>query len=59
METVVNKKQSVEELTRNVSNPYKPSCFKGSLNSEDEVSLGVDWEGELINALDDLKKSRK
>ena len=30
-----------------------------SSKSEDEDNFGVDWEGELIIALKDLKKSRK
>ena len=32
---------------------------KESSRSEDEDCIEVDWEGELISALEDLKKSGK
>ena len=59
METIIDNKHFVEEVTQTVSNPDKPSFSKGSPNPKDEIWLRVDQEGELMNGLDDLKKSRK
>ena len=60
METIVdNKLHSVEEATRAASKPHKPIFSGGSSKFDDEVSIGVDWEGELIITLDELNKSRK
>ena len=59
IETFVNNKNSMEEVTRFASNPDKSYVSEEIPKSKDEYSLGVDQEGELISALDELKKSRK
>ena len=58
METFIDKKNSTNEVTLTASKLDKPSFFKGSSKAEDEVIIGVDWEGELIDALEYLNKSR-
>ena len=45
MEIVVDNKHSMEEGTWIASNPNKTSCSEGSPKHDDEVSLGVEWEG--------------
>ena len=59
IETFVNNKKSMEEVTQTESNPGKSSFSEGISKFEDEDNIGFIWEGELISALDELKNSRK
>ena len=62
MENTVENKHSSDEITIpllkfKVREEF--SCIEESFRFEDEGSIDVDWEGELISTLEDLKKSRK
>ena len=59
MEKIVDNKNYMEEITQIASKLDKFNLSKEIPKSEDEDSLGVDWEGELISALYELKNSRK
>ena len=58
-ETIVDNIISMDEVRRIASNPNKLSLYEESRKYENEESLGVDWEGELISYADELKKLMK